>query len=372
MHHFLGLTAPKLREQRRAALLVLLAVGMAAALVQLGGGMLLLPALGASAVTLAALPSSPVSRPWPLFAGSLLSALLAWVISLQHWPLWLSAPAAVTLALLLMYQLRCLHPPGGAMVVWVLLHQPAFVSPVELLLACVPGLLVLAALAHLRDQMFAERAEVALPRHQTADPQPSERQVPSAGEWQRALRRHEQLLDVDAEQLEQLYRELEAERLRRRVGGHRVADIMSRDLVTLPPTASGQQAWRTLQHHKIKTLPVVAGQQVVGVIALVDLLKRMGLSTDTLPADLHELAGQVLKQPVQQLMSQPARTVPDSLSLDALVPLLSDWGLHHVPVVDAGGQLVGIVTQSDLIAALARQLGERAQATSSNPIPVTG
>ncbi|MCS4309216.1 CBS-domain-containing membrane protein [Rheinheimera pacifica] len=36
----------------------------------------------------------------------------------------------------------------------------------------------------------------------------------------------------------------------------------------------------------------------------------------------------------------------------ALVPMLSDQGLHHIPVLDAQQQLVGIITQSDLIAAL--------------------
>lgn len=35
-----------------------------------------------------------------------------------------------------------------------------------------------------------------------------------------------------------------------------------------------------------------------------------------------------------------------------LVARLSDHGLHHIPIVDDGNVLVGIVTQSDLIAAL--------------------
>ena len=35
-----------------------------------------------------------------------------------------------------------------------------------------------------------------------------------------------------------------------------------------------------------------------------------------------------------------------------LVPLLSDHGLHHIPIANAEPQLMGMVTQSDLIAAL--------------------
>jgi CBS domain-containing membrane protein len=45
-----------------------------------------------------------------------------------------------------------------------------------------------------------------------------------------------------------------------------------------------------------------------------------------------------------------------------LVPLMSDLGFHHMPVVDAQRRLVGMVTQTDLVAALCEtslaQLGE--------------
>ncbi|HEX4938140.1 MAG TPA: CBS domain-containing protein, partial [Candidatus Kapabacteria bacterium] len=53
-----------------------------------------------------------------------------------------------------------------------------------------------------------------------------------------------------------------------------------------------------------------------------------------------------------QIMAQPAFTVNENDLIALLVPLLSDKGLHHVPVVNDERRLVGIVTQSDLIAAL--------------------
>ena len=45
-------------------------------------------------------------------------------------------------------------------------------------------------------------------------------------------------------------------------------------------------------------------------------------------------------------------TVRDDAHIVALVPLLSEKGLHHIPVVNAENRLVGMVTQSDLIGAL--------------------
>lgn len=53
-------------------------------------------------------------------------------------------------------------------------------------------------------------------------------------------------------------------------------------------------------------------------------------------------------------MSTPVTSVPEGTHLSELVPLLSDRGLHCLPVVDANGRLTGMIGQSDLIAALYR------------------
>jgi len=131
-----------------------------------------------------------------------------------------------------------------------------------------------------------------------------------------------------------------------------VRDIMTKELVTLEPEDNAKRAWRRLQENKVKTLPVVKDGHVVGIIALVDFLKHLGLAWHTLPEDLTHRANIVMDQDVATLMSKPVRTVSADMSLASLAPLLSDTGLRHVPVVDAENRLVGIVTQSDMIAAL--------------------
>lgn len=70
--------------------------------------------MGASAVLLYAVPHGPLSQPWPLVAGHTLSACIG-VTCYQ----WISHPAlatalAVGISIGVMYQLRCIHPPGGA------------------------------------------------------------------------------------------------------------------------------------------------------------------------------------------------------------------------------------------------------------------
>ena len=352
----LGLPAPPLAEQLRALLLLSLSLGLTAALATQVPGMTLAPALGASAILVAALPNAPVARLWPLLGGTLLAALLATLISQLAWPVWLSAPLTLSLALLLMYRLRCLHPPAGAMALWLLLANDATAPIWAPLLNCLPGLLLLALLGRLHERLpILQSFGIG---HGTRDKLPTQRHEPSTEDWQNALDNHPELLDVGPTQLHALYRSLEARRLNAQVHSLRVRDIMSREVIALSPYDTAKQAWRTLQQHRIKTLPVAVEDKVVGVISLVDLLKHLGMAWHTLPEDLNARAHIVMEQEVATLMSKPARSVPMDLPLDELVPLLSDWGLHHVPVVDENEALVGMVTQSDLIAGMARLLSK--------------
>lgn len=75
--------------------------------------LLIVGSMGASAVLLFAIPASPLSQPWPIIGGNVVSALSG-VAAYQFVPnFWLACGVAVALAMLLMSLLRCLHPPGG-------------------------------------------------------------------------------------------------------------------------------------------------------------------------------------------------------------------------------------------------------------------
>jgi CBS domain-containing membrane protein len=70
--------------------------------------------IGASAVLVFAVPSSPLAQPWSVIGGNVLSALVG-VAAAQTIPnLAAAAGIAVGGAILVMSLFRCLHPPGGA------------------------------------------------------------------------------------------------------------------------------------------------------------------------------------------------------------------------------------------------------------------
>lgn len=70
--------------------------------------------LGASAVLVFAVPSSPLAQPWAVVGGNVLSTIVG-VAAFNLIPnLMVAAGLAVGGAILIMSLLRCLHPPGGA------------------------------------------------------------------------------------------------------------------------------------------------------------------------------------------------------------------------------------------------------------------
>jgi CBS domain-containing protein len=67
---------------------------------------------------------------------------------------------------------------------------------------------------------------------------------------------------------------------------HRVGEVMSRSVYTLTEDTDATAAARMMLRHNLKSVPVVAGDQVVGIIARRDLLRLVARSDDDIHADL--------------------------------------------------------------------------------------
>ena len=79
-----------------------------------GYPLIMLASSAAAAVLLYAVPHSPMTQPWALVAGNLLSGAVGWACSQLIPDPILAAACAVGLAVFLMHLSHCLHPPGGA------------------------------------------------------------------------------------------------------------------------------------------------------------------------------------------------------------------------------------------------------------------
>ncbi len=89
------------------------------------GAAVLVPSMGATAVLVFTAPASPLSQPWSVLGGHVVSALVG-VGCVRIFPQReLAAAAAVGGALVAMQLLRCLHPPGGATALAAVIAGPS-------------------------------------------------------------------------------------------------------------------------------------------------------------------------------------------------------------------------------------------------------
>lgn len=307
--------------------------------------------VGASAVLVFGLPSSPLAQPWPVLAGSTLAALVGALCALLVPDVAWSGALAVGLALALMVQLRCLHPPGGALALFVVLNHGGGVQ-----LAVFPVLFNVVAL------LVVAVAYNTLTGRRYPHPQRAARQAVPAGGFtvadvDAALAHYNQVLDISRADLEGLLHQVGRAAFQRTLGELRCTDIMSSPPFAVEQGVSLKEAWALLRREQIKALPVVDGQrQVVGIVTVADFMRLVNL-------DLHEGLGQRLRalvigrgqQPtqVQGIMTRAVQVAGAAQHVMDLVPLFSQGGHHHIPIVDEGQRLVGIITQTDLVRALA-------------------
>jgi CBS domain-containing protein len=119
-----------------------------------------------------------------------------------------------------------------------------------------------------------------------------------------------------------------------------VGELMTRDLVTLAENQNLNQADELLRLHRIRHLPVVRNGKLVGLLTHRDLL-RAAAQRGTDPA----------KQPLwaSDVMVRDVKTVrPDTPTRDAVKLLLHNkYGC--LPVVGADGELMGILTEADMV-----------------------
>lgn len=336
-------------ERRHAALGALL--GIALSIWALDGlpthGFWLLAPMGASGVILFGMPNSPVAQPWPVIGGYL-SALVAGFLAAAFIPVpALAAGTAVAVCLWLMARFNCIHPPGGALALLIVLDQRTFVSSgwhtLELVAANV-GLLILAATLLnnlIPGRRYPHRAAPAdTGAHATRDLPTLNRGDLDREDLMSAMRKMDTFVDVREDELETLYRFAIDHAFHRHVG-LRCADVMSTDVVTTLAGSRLGDAWELLQHHKIKALPVIdEGHRLMGILTLSDIFRVAGSAPDW------------RQMRVADHMTRDARTALPTTAMADLVAEVARTGRHHIPVVDDAGMLVGMLTQSDIIGAL--------------------
>ncbi len=306
--------------------------------------------IGASAVLVFAVPSSPLAQPWSVVGGNTLSALVG--IACAKWipdPS-VAASLAVGVAIAAMMATRCLHPPGGAAALLMVLaggqHFSYAFSPVML----DSIILVLVGV------VYNNLTRRSWPHVQPASSPPDSRFT--RADLDTALAHYNQVLDVSRDDLQALLESAEASAYQRKMGEIRCKDVMSTTPIVARQEMPLREAWSLMRKHKIKALPVVDRQlHLLGIVTVADFMNQIDLDAHEgvgwhLRALLRNTRAKQAPAIVGQIMTRTVRVASADRLLTELIPVFSENGHRHVPIIDAERHLVGIITQSDLIKTL--------------------
>ncbi|GJL63773.1 MAG: hypothetical protein NPIRA04_24270 [Nitrospirales bacterium] len=122
--------------------------------------------------------------------------------------------------------------------------------------------------------------------------------------------------------------------------------IMSSPVVTLFPTAKLSDAWSIIQSQRFRHIPVLSSQgHLVGILSDRDLF-RATIEIVTLPdqsgVDAH-------RKPIQQIMVRNVLAAAPKTEIRAIARVLFEERIGAMPIVAEQGDLVGILTRSDIL-----------------------
>ncbi|WP_417860059.1 CBS domain-containing protein [Winogradskyella sediminis] len=126
-----------------------------------------------------------------------------------------------------------------------------------------------------------------------------------------------------------------------------VASIMSTNIITLNKTDELETAEHLFKKHKIRHIPVVEADRIMGILSYTDLLRiSFADAIDESETEIETLVYNMFT--IEQVMANNVTTVTSNTSIKEVAKILSEKEFHAIPVVDED-HLVGIVTTTDLI-----------------------
>lgn len=159
-----------------------------------------------------------------------------------------------------------------------------------------------------------------------------------------------------------------------------VGEVMTTRVVTVPEWTPFKDVVRLMQEHGVSALPVLRADRLVGIVSEADLMLKEEHATGE--GASHRFpwrrgdSGRAGAPPwirlskaqgvlARDLMSSPAVTVSPAMPVALAARIMRENRVKRLPVTDAHGALVGIVSRSDLLTAFLRPDDEISAAIES-------
>lgn len=134
----------------------------------------------------------------------------------------------------------------------------------------------------------------------------------------------------------------------------KIQDIMSTNVVTVDEKTLVDDAKKIMDAHKIRRLPVMKKDKLVGLVTRHMLLEAAPSPATSL--NIWEIHYLLSKMTVKEIMVQNPFTISPDMPVEAALQLGQEKGYGAFPVVE-DGRLVGMVTESDIVRMMTRVLG---------------
>ncbi|GAB4525088.1 MAG: hypothetical protein OHK0046_40500 [Anaerolineae bacterium] len=142
-----------------------------------------------------------------------------------------------------------------------------------------------------------------------------------------------------------------------------VRDWMTSDVITVPSDTPITTAHQIMKKNKIRRLPVVDHDKLVGIVTIGDVREASPSAATTLSIwELNYLWSQLK---VADVMTRRVMTVGPNEPLIYAAKIMLDHKISGVPVVE-NDQLVGVITESDIFRMLVRSYDSK---TDTQPTP---
>ncbi len=132
-----------------------------------------------------------------------------------------------------------------------------------------------------------------------------------------------------------------------------VSSIMTKNIIALTRSDTLERAEVLFNRFKIKHIPVVSGETIIGMLSFTDLMRISQAETSI---DSNSVNAVVYNNfTIEQAMVKNVVTINSNSTIKEAARILASREFHALPVVEAGS-LVGIITTRDLLQYLVKQL----------------
>ncbi|MCD6551357.1 CBS domain-containing protein, partial [Thermotoga sp.] len=125
-----------------------------------------------------------------------------------------------------------------------------------------------------------------------------------------------------------------------------VKDFMTKNPITIAPETSFSEALKLMKQNKIKRLIVMKDNKIVGIVTEKDLLYASPSKVTTL--NIWELHYLLSKLKIEEIMTKNVITVNENTPIEDAARIMEEKDISGLPVVDGTGNLVGVITQTDI------------------------